>query len=108
MKQNSREKMNQEIWSDDATLPPGWKSKIAEEKTDKVFCLVLDGSQFQSRKPSSVNRIKNNQEEAIVEIKKTLTIEDVEENGNLPTGWRDKEKGFRDRIRAVAGATLAQ
>ena len=29
LKQNPREQMNQEIWSDDATLPHGWKSKLA-------------------------------------------------------------------------------
>merc|ERR1712240_706203 len=29
LKQNSRKQMNQEIWSDDATLPHGWKSKLA-------------------------------------------------------------------------------
>ena len=34
----------------------------------------------------------NHNEETIVEIKKTLTIEDVEENGNLPAGWLDKKK----------------
>ena len=35
-KQNSREKMNQEIWSDDATLPPGWKSKLAWGFRDRI------------------------------------------------------------------------
>ena len=72
LKKNSRKKINHEIWSDDASLPPGWKWKIAEGKTNKVFCLPPDGSQSQSRKPSSVNIIKNNHnEEAIVEMKKT-------------------------------------
>merc|ERR1712240_221842 len=34
LKQNSREKMNQDIWLDDANRPPGWKSKIAEEEEE--------------------------------------------------------------------------
>merc|ERR1712240_877233 len=97
LKQNSRKNINHEIWSDDANLPPGWKWKIPEGKTDKVSCLSPDGSQFQSRKPSSVNMIKNNHnEEAIVEMKKTLTIEDVEENVNLPAGWLYKERSAKN------------
>ena len=49
-------------------------------------------------------------------MKKTLTIEEVDENGNLPAGWRDKEKvnptanSIKDQWfeEAVAGANLAQ
>ena len=39
---------------------------------------------------------KYSQEEAIVEMKKTLTIEDVEEDENLPAGWRDKERSTKN------------
>ena len=94
--QSTREKMNQKIWSDDANLPPGWKPKIAEEKTDKLFYLSLDTSKFQSRKPLSMTITKNSQEEAIVKMKQTLTIEDAEENQNLPAGWMDKERATRN------------
>ena len=49
-------------------------------------------------------------------MKKTLTIEEVDENGNLPAGRRDKEKvnptakSIKDQWfeEAVAGANLAQ
>ena len=88
--------MNQEIWSDDANRPPGWKSEIAEENTDKLFCLSLDGSQIQSRKPLSVTMTKNSQEKAIVKMKQTLTSEDAEENENLPAGWMDKERSTKN------------
>ena len=41
--------------------------------------------------------IKNNyNEEAIVEMKKTLTHKDFEENVNLPAGWLYKERSAKN------------
>ena len=97
LKQNSRRKIKHETCSDDTSLPPGWKWKIAEGETNKVFCLSPDGSHFQSRKPSSVNMINNNRnEEAIAEMTKTLTIENFEKNVNLPAGWLYKESSAKN------------
>ena len=99
LKQNSREQINHEIWPNDASLPPGWKWKIAEGKTNTVLRIHPHESQFQSNKPSSVNMIKNNhKEEAIVEMKKTVTIEDIEENVNLPAGGLYKASSAKKSI----------
>ena len=38
------------IWSEDASLPQGWKLRTAQGRTEKQFFLAPDGQQFSSRR----------------------------------------------------------
>ena len=107
VKKNSKKKINLEMWSDDESLPSGWKWRTAEGKTSKVFYLSPDGIQFQSRKASLVHMIKNNySEEVIIAMKKTLTLEEFEENANLPPGWLYKESSTKNNNGISVSVTI--
>ena len=38
------------VWSEDASLPQGWKLRTAQGRTEKQFFLPPDGQQFSSRR----------------------------------------------------------
>ena len=84
-KQNRQVKYD---WSEDETVPRGWKTRVVEGKMKKKFFLAPDGSSFSCRRSGLQHMIKESfPKEAIDCMREMLVHEGWERGSFLPQDW---------------------
>ena len=83
-------------WRSDGTVPDGWKMRVSDGKTGKLFFLSPDGKMFASRTLGLLHMIKENF--SCVELdqmkQKIVEHENWQFNGKLPHGWLIRNNPF--------------
>ena len=86
-------------WTEDLSLPPGWKMRASETKTRKVYYLSEDGLQFASRRLVYQHLISSGFDSShILKMRQQLLkLEGWVEDQRLPRNWlfkKNHSKGF--------------
>ena len=82
-------------WTEDDTVPPGWKIRISKGKTSKEYFLSPDGKMFPSRLLGLRHLIREQfPSDSINQMKLKLVQHELWQfNGKLPFGWMVKDIG---------------
>ena len=85
-------------WTDDDSVPSGWKMRIAEGKVNKEYFLSPDGKMFPSRTTAVQHMIRENfSPDEIDQMRlKLVEHENWQYHGKLPYAWLIKEDGKKD------------
>ena len=84
--------------TDPASLPEGWRMRVAEGERGKRFYLSPEGVQFPNRRAALQHMLKDGHPEEEVEaMRAVLRHEGWEENRHLPHNWFYKQGSSKDR-----------
>ena len=86
-------------WEEDDTVPPGWRSRRAQSKTEKQYFLSPQGLSFASRFVAYQHMVKEGFPVAETqEMRQCLCHEDWEDNPLLPDQWKFKRSTSRTEV----------
>ena len=84
-KQNRQQKYD---WSEDDSVPSGWKTRVVDGKMKKKFFLAPDGSSFSCRRSGLQHMIKEGFSEEDINCMREMLIHEGWERGSfLPQDW---------------------
>ena len=100
MEEKSKEKRLEGYeWEEDDTVPPGWRSRRAQSKTEKQYFLSPQGLSFASRFVAYQHMVREGFPVAETqEMRQCLCHEDWEDNPLLPDQWKFKRSTSRTEV----------